>query len=61
MIQVPGRTNDIYIAVVSHAHMVAAPGRFVAIISTTVETSNPAAEVGPGIALLGRIMDRYKH
>lgn len=35
------RSHDIYIAVVSYAHMVAAPGKFVAIASTTAETSNP--------------------
>lgn len=57
--QVPNRRNDIYVAVVSNAHQVAAPGKFIAIVSTTVETSNPAAEVGPGIALLGRILERF--
>lgn len=56
--QVPGRRNDIYVAVVSHAHMVSAAGKFIAIVSTTVESANPAAEVAPGIQLLGRVLER---
>lgn len=57
--QVPGRRNDIYVAVVSHAHMVSAAGKFIAIVSTTVETANPAAEVAPGVQLLGRVLERF--
>jgi Rab GDP dissociation inhibitor len=57
--QVPGRRNDIYVAVVSHAHMVAAAGKYIAIVSTTVETNDPARELAPGLNLLGRILDRF--
>ena len=56
--QVPGRRNDIYVAVVSHAHMVSSAGKYIAIVSTTVETANPAAEVAPGIQVLGRVLER---
>ena len=35
------RSHDIYVAVVSYAHMVAAPGKFIAIASTTAETASP--------------------
>ncbi len=54
-----GRRNDIYVCMVSHAHSVASKGKFIAIVSTTVETRNPLAEVEPGIRLLGRIIERF--
>lgn len=53
------RKNDIYICVVSHAHMVSATGKYIAIVSTQVETATPLAEVQPGLAMLGRILDRF--
>ena len=56
--QVKGRKNDIYVCVVSYAHMVASNGKYIAIVSTMAETSNPTAEVAPGIALLGNILER---
>jgi RAB protein geranylgeranyltransferase component A len=31
---------------------------FIAIVSTTVETNNPIAELNPGLALLGNIAER---
>lgn len=46
---------DIYISVISHDHMVAAKGFWLAIVSTTVETANPEAELQPGLELLGPI------
>ena len=33
---------------VSYTHQVAAKGWFIAIVSTTVETTNPEAEIQPG-------------
>jgi Rab GDP dissociation inhibitor len=53
------RHNDIYVAVVSSSHMVAARGMYIAIVSTTVETSNPIAELNAGINLLGPIVERW--
>jgi len=53
------RRNDIYVCMVSSAHNVAAPGMYIAIVSTTVETANPMAEIQPGIALLGKILERF--
>lgn len=44
---------------VSFAHMVAARGFYVAIVSTTVETRNPLGELEPGINLLGNILERF--
>lgn len=54
-----GRNHDIYVCMVSFAHMVAARGYYIAIVSTTVETRNPIAELEAGIALLGPILERF--
>jgi len=53
------RHYDIYITVVSHTNMVAAKGWYIAIVSTTVETSNPEAEIQPGLQLLGPIAQKF--
>jgi len=54
------RTNDIYISCVSFAHNVAPPGKYIVMISTTVEnTDNPRAEVQPAIELLGNILHSF--
>ncbi|XP_049851681.1 uncharacterized protein LOC126326566 [Schistocerca gregaria] len=50
------RKSDIYINVISHAHHVASVGKYIAIISTTVETSNPKSEIDFAVKLLGPIM-----
>jgi RAB protein geranylgeranyltransferase component A len=52
------RHNDIYVAVVSHAHMVAATGKYIGIVSTTVETSNPLTEIEPALRLLHPWIER---
>jgi len=44
---------------VSYAHMVASEGKYIAIVSTTVETSSPLQEVAAGIALLGKVLVRF--
>lgn len=54
-----GRKSDIYVSIVSDVHEVTPKGKYVAIVSTTVETANPRAEVEAGIALLGRIVLRF--
>jgi len=53
------RTNDIYVVLVSNAHQVAAPGKYVAICSTTVETNDPLSELAPALELLGPIMTKF--
>jgi len=50
-----GRKSDIYVSVVSESHKVAPKGKFIALVSTTVETANPPAELKPGLDLLGPI------
>jgi len=53
------RQNDVYISVVSSEHNVAPKGKFIAIVSTTVETSNPQAELAPGLNVLGPIEESF--
>lgn len=53
------RKSDIYISLVSYTHQVAAKGWFIAMVSTTVETSNPEAEIKPGLDLLGPIKQKF--
>lgn len=51
--------TDIYVCLVSSTHNVAPEGKYIAVVSTTVETSNPEKEVQPGLALLEPIMEKY--
>jgi len=54
-----GRKSDIYISMVSSSHQVVPTGKYMAIVSTTVETSNPETECLPGLQLLGNILERF--
>jgi len=54
-----GRKNDIYVGVISYDHKVALDGKYIAIVSSTVETENPAAELEPGFKLLGPIEHKF--
>jgi len=49
------RKYDIYISVVSFAHNIAPKGRWIALVSTQVETDKPANELKAGIDLLGKV------
>jgi len=53
------RKYDIYISCVSYAHHVASKGRWVALVSTSVETEKPEAELEPGLKLLGEIDEQF--
>ena len=53
------RRHDIYVCCVSYAHNVASKGKYLAIVSTTVETSNPEAELAPGLRILGNIDEKF--
>jgi len=44
---------------VSAAHSVSSSGKYIAIVSTTVETRSPIQELEPGIKLLGKIVERF--
>jgi len=53
------RRNDIYIMMVSWTHKIAARDKYVAIVSTVVETSDPEKEVEPALQLLGPILEKF--
>jgi Rab GDP dissociation inhibitor len=53
------RKNDVYVCMVSSAHNVCSANHYVAIVSTTVETNDPMAELSAGIKLLGSIQERF--
>jgi len=53
------RKNDIYVMMVSWAHSIAAKDKYVAIVSTVVETDDPEKELEPAYALLGKILDKF--
>ncbi|KAK0402929.1 hypothetical protein QR680_016619 [Steinernema hermaphroditum] len=53
------RQSDIYISCVASANMVSPKGWYIAMVSTTVETHNPEAEILPGLQLLGPITERF--
>merc|ERR1712176_1113258 len=53
------RKNDVYVMMISNNHNVCAKGRYIAIVSTTVETSNPEAELDIGIKLLGNVREKF--
>jgi Rab GDP dissociation inhibitor len=53
------RKYDIYISIVSSAHNVAPKGKYIALVSTQVETSDPEKEIQPGLDLLGKIDEKF--
>eukprot|EP01039_Chlorochromonas_danica_P008273 gene8273-9122_t len=53
------RRYDIYVCMVSFAHMVASPGKYIAIASTTAQTNDPVSELTPAFNLLGKILERF--
>lgn len=54
-----GRHYDIYISCVSNNNSVTQKGWYIAMVSTTVETDNPASEILPGLNLLGEIAQKF--
>lgn len=54
-----GRRSDMYVFCCSYAHNVASQGKYLAFVSTTVETANPEAELAPGLALLGPVEEKF--
>ena len=55
-----GRVNDIYVSVMDKSLEVVQSGVTLVIVSTKVEGhENPVAELAPGFALLGSIMQRF--
>ncbi|KAG2389223.1 hypothetical protein C9374_014623 [Naegleria lovaniensis] len=54
-----GRKHDIYCCVTSFTHHVAPNGKYIAIVSTTVETDNPENEVKLVLDLLNPIDEKF--
>ncbi|XP_069499423.1 rab GDP dissociation inhibitor alpha-like isoform X2 [Ambystoma mexicanum] len=53
------RKSDIYICMVSYAHHVASDGKYIANVSTMVETNDPEKEVQPALDLLEPIDQKF--
>lgn len=53
------RKHDIYILFISGSQKVCPEGKYIALVSTTVETNDPEKEVQPGLALLGAIDQKF--
>ncbi|XP_029318162.1 rab GDP dissociation inhibitor beta [Cottoperca gobio] len=53
------RKHDIYVCMISSAHNVAAGGKYIAIVSTTVETADPEKEIQPALDLLLPIEQKF--
>ncbi|XP_023664624.1 rab GDP dissociation inhibitor beta [Paramormyrops kingsleyae] len=53
------RKHDIYVCMISYAHNVAAQGKYVAIVSTTVETGDPEKEIKPALDLLEPVEQKF--
>lgn len=54
-----GRRSDIYVFCCSYTHNVAPKNKWIAFVSTMVETNNPQAELAPGLALLGHVDEKF--
>ncbi|XP_004649045.2 rab GDP dissociation inhibitor beta [Octodon degus] len=52
-------SKDIYVCMISSAHNVAAQGKYIAIVSTTVETKEPEKEIRPALELLEPIEQKF--
>jgi len=53
------RKYDIYISATSAAHNVAPKGKWIALVSTIVDSPNPEAELALGVKLLGKIDESF--
>lgn len=53
------RTNDIYVTCVDSSFEVCAPGKYVAFVSTVMETEDPLKELQPGLDMLGKITKQF--
>ena len=53
------RKNDIFIATLNSTHSVCKKGYYLAIISTNVETDNPAAEIEVAMNLIGPVLEKF--
>lgn len=54
-----GRRSDVYVFCSSYTHNVAPKGKFIAFVSTTVETNDPEGELAAGLQLLGPVDEKF--
>jgi len=54
-----GRKNDIYIGLLSHGNQVCMNGKYIAIVSTTVETGDPEKEIQVALNLINPIEEKF--
>jgi len=54
-----GRRSDVYVFCCSYSHNVAPKDKWIAFVSTTVETNNPQAELAAGLSLLGHVDEKF--
>jgi len=54
-----GRKNDIYISCISSSHNVCPKGKYIAIVSSIVETNDPERELKPAFDLLGAVLEKF--
>lgn len=55
----PPRESDIYVLVLSGNHKTTPDGKFLALVSTTVETDDPETEIEPGVSMLGSVEEAF--
>jgi len=53
------RKNDIYISCVSAAHNVAPAGKYICLVSTMMETDDPALDCAEGVKLLEPVLAKF--
>lgn len=53
------RKHDIYVCMISYTHNIAGNGKYVAIVSTMVETADPENEIKPALDLLNPIEQKF--
>merc|ERR1711972_1235450 len=53
------RQSDIYVSMISWSHKVAIQDKYIALVSTVVETDNPEDEIKPALDLLGDIEQKF--
>lgn len=54
-----GRKNDVFVCCVGAGLQVAAPGIYIAIVSTLIEKGNPDEDIEAGLKVLGPILKRF--
>lgn len=54
-----GRKNDIYVSLVSYVHNVAPQGKYIAVVSTNVETKEPEKELDVAMKFLGKVDEKF--